>query len=83
MLGQSFSAPEGIVSVDPATRHTWRSFSMGKIREDGQIDVVWTAAKPIRPVPYPTSRSRRAWETFLENLQTGWGGAWANPVEAP
>ncbi len=83
MLGQSFNAPEGIVSVDPATRHTWRSFSMGKVREDGQIDIVWTAAKPIRPVPYPTSRSRRAWETFLENLQTGWGGAWANPVEAP
>jgi urea transport system substrate-binding protein len=83
MLGQSFNAPEGIVSVDPATRHTWRSFSMGKVREDGQIDVVWTAAKPIRPVPYPTSRSRRDWETFLVNLQAGWGGAWANPVEAP
>lgn len=83
MLGQSFNAPEGIVSVDPASRHTWRSFSMGKVRTDGQIDVVWTSAKPIRPVPYPTSRSRRDWDTFLANLQTGWGGAWANPVEAP
>lgn len=81
MLGQSFNAPEGIVSVDPSTRHTWRSFSMGKIREDGQIDVVWTAAKPIRPVPYPTSRSRRAWESYLADLKAGWGGAWANPVE--
>jgi urea transport system substrate-binding protein len=83
MLGQSFNAPEGIVSIDPATRHTWRSFSMGKVRDDGQVDVVWTAAKPIRPVPFPSSRSRAAWSIFLTNLQESWGGAWANPVEAP
>jgi urea transport system substrate-binding protein len=82
MLGQSFNAPEGIVSIDPATRHTWRSFAMGRVREDGQIDVVWSAEKPIRPVPYPTSRSRRAWESYLADLNTRWGGAWANPVES-
>ena len=83
MLGQSFGAPEGIVSIDPATRHTWRSFSMGKVREDGQVDLVWTTGKPIRPVPYPSSRSHSEWNAFLADLQAGWGGAWANPVEAP
>lgn len=83
MLGQSYSAPEGIVSIDPATRHTWRSFSMGKVREDGQVDLVWTTGKPIRPVPYPSSRSHAAWDAFLTDLQEGWGGAWANPVEDP
>jgi urea transport system substrate-binding protein len=82
MLGQSFNAPEGIVSVDPATRHTWRSFSMGRVRDDGQIEIVWTSAKPIRPIPYPTSRTRDAWDAFLADLHAQWGGSWANPVEA-
>jgi len=82
MLGQSFSAPEGVVSIDAATQHTWRSFAMGKIRADGQIDVVWTSAKPIRPLPYPLTRGRRAWDTFLNDLYTRWGNAWANPVKA-
>lgn len=81
MLGQSFNAPEGIVSVDPATRHTWRSVSVGRVRDDGQIAVVWTAAKPIRPVPYPTTRSRGEWESFLADLNARWGGSWSNPVE--
>jgi len=28
LLGQSFNAPEGIVSIDPSTQHTWRSFQL-------------------------------------------------------
>jgi urea transport system substrate-binding protein len=80
MRGQSLDAPEGVVSIDPETQHTWRSFSVGKIRSDGQLDVVWTSQKPIRPVPYPISRSKAEWDSFLNGLFTQWGGKWANPV---
>lgn len=80
ILGESIDAPEGVVTVDPATRHTWRSFHVGQIRPDGQIDIVWSAEHPIRPVPYPRTRSRVAWEAFLTQLHSGWGGHWANPV---
>lgn len=80
MLGASINAPEGVVTVDPSTRHTWRSFNMGQIRPDGQIDIIWAAEHPIRPVPYPRTRSRMEWDHYLGRLYQGWGNSWANPV---
>lgn len=82
MLTETLDAPEGLVSVDPNTQHTWRSFSVGKIRPDGQIEVVWTIEHPIRPVPYPPSRTRAEWDAFLAAMFQRWGGSWANPTEA-
>jgi len=75
---QSLNAPEGIVSVDDETQHTWRPVYVGRIRNDGQFDVVWSSGKPVRPIPYPTSRTKSEWESFLDNLYRTWGG-WANP----
>ncbi|MDD2767114.1 MAG: ABC transporter substrate-binding protein [Methylococcus sp.] len=80
MLGQSIDAPEGVVTVDPATRHTWRSFNMARILEDGQMEIVWSTDHPIRPVPYPRTRSRSEWDNFLNALYLGWNHNWANPV---
>jgi urea transport system substrate-binding protein len=80
ILGESIDAPEGVVTVDPATRHTWRSFHVGQIRPDGQIDILWSAEHPIRPVPYPRTRSRMEWDSYLAQLYKGWGNNWANPV---
>ncbi|WP_051133878.1 urea ABC transporter substrate-binding protein [Methylocystis sp. ATCC 49242] len=82
MLTETLDAPEGLVSVDPYTQHAWRSFSVGKIRPDGQIELVWTVDHPIRPVPYPPSRTKAEWENFLTAMYNRWGGKWANPVEA-
>ena len=70
---QSLDAPEGIVSVDAETLHTWRPFYLGKIRADAQFEVVWSLEKPVRPVPYPVLRSRAAWDAFVERLYTTWG----------
>ncbi len=75
---QSLNAPEGIVSVDYETQHTWRPVYIGRIRADGQFDLIWNSEKPVRPIPYPSSRSRADWDAFLEDLQRTWGG-WANP----
>jgi urea transport system substrate-binding protein len=69
LLEQSIDAPEGVVSIDPQTQHTWRSFSIGKIKANGQFEVVWTTRKPIRPVPFPLTRSRADWEVFLEDVR--------------
>lgn len=83
LLGLSYNAPEGIVSVDPATRHTWRSFNMAQIQQDGDIQIVWSADYPIRPVPYPRSRSVKDWDNFLEDLYRKWDNHWVNlPVKA-
>lgn len=80
MLGQSIDAPEGVVTVDPTTRHTWRSFNMARILDNGQMEIVWSTDHPIRPVPYPRTRSRAEWESFLNDLYLSWNHNWANPV---
>lgn len=78
MGGLSFNAPEGVVTIDPATRHTWRTFNIGRIRGNGDIQIVWSTDHPIRPTPYPRSRSMKAWDVFLENLYLAWGRSWTN-----
>jgi len=77
---QSLDAPEGIIAVDPETQHTWRPVFIGRIRPDGQIDVVWSSRTAVRPMPFPISRSRSEWETFVSDLQRGWGGRWTAPT---
>lgn len=79
ILDQSFNAPEGIVHLDPETQHLWKTVRIGKIRPDGQFDIVWTSDSPIRPTPYPPYRSKTEWEKFLQDHYQGWGQSWANP----
>jgi urea transport system substrate-binding protein len=79
MRRQSLDAAEGIVSVDFETQHTWRPVYIGKIRSDGQFDLVWNSEKPVRPLPFPFSRSRAEWEAYLDRLYQQWGGSWARP----
>jgi hypothetical protein len=75
---QSLNAPEGIISIDAETHHTWRPSFIGKIRSDKQLDIVWTSGTPIRPDPFPPSRSRAEWQAFLDNLYQRRGGNWIN-----
>lgn len=80
LKNQSLAAPEGIVSIDPETQHTWKTVRVGKIGPDGrQFEIVWSSEKPIRPLPYPAFRSKPEWDAFLAKLKTGWGGTWAQP----
>jgi urea transport system substrate-binding protein len=77
---QSLDAPEGIIAVDPETQHTWRPVFIGRIQADGQVDVVWSSRSAVRPMPFPISRSRSEWESFVAELYRGWGGRWAAPA---
>jgi len=83
---QTYDAPEGLVYIDAETQHTWKAARIGRIRGDAQFDIVWETDKPVRPVPFPQTRTREDWAAFLDGLQAGWGGQWANPgrtAEAP
>jgi len=79
LRGQSLRAPGGIIYIDPETQHTWKTVRVGKIRQDGQFEIVWTSQDAVRPVPYPLTRTRIEWEQFLEELYVGWDNNWANP----
>jgi urea transport system substrate-binding protein len=76
---QSFHAPEGAVRVDPETQHTWKTVRIGKITEDGRFAIVYCSEEPVRPIPYPASRSQAEWGAFLTELYQRWGGRWENP----
>ena len=65
ILRQSLLAPEGVVSLDPVTRHVWKVARVGKSREDGQIDVVWDSGRPLEPEPFPAYRSHEEWNHLL------------------
>lgn len=78
---QRLVAPEGNVFVDRNNNHTWKTTRIGKIRADGQFEIVWSSESPIRPVPYPYDRQPSEWDQFLADLYRGWGQRWANPGE--
>ena len=73
---QNFEAPEGPVRIDPENQHTWKTMRLGKVVEGGQFEIVWSSEKPIRPEPYPNSRSVAAWNKFLAGLFREWDGHW-------
>ena len=66
---QSLPTPEGVVAIDPVTLHAWRSCSIGRIRPDGSIDPVWASTVPVRPAPFPATRSPSEWARFLASMQ--------------
>jgi urea transport system substrate-binding protein len=76
---RSIEGPGGFVYVDGRNQHTWKTPRIGRVRADGQFDVVWTSDHPVAPTPFPALRSVAAWTTFLQELQAGWGGRWENP----
>lgn len=66
---QSLDAPEGIVAVDPDTQRVWRPAFVGRLRGDGQFDVVWSSRTALRPVPFPPTRSRRSWDALVDDIR--------------
>ena len=77
---QSLDAPDAIVTLDPDSRVLWRQCHIGRVRADGQFDIVWSITKPVRPMTYVATRSRAEWHAMLDDLRRGWGGRWSSTV---
>ncbi len=53
MRGLEMMAPSGFtVSMDRQNHHLHRPLFIGKIRSDGQFDVVWQSQGTVKPVPH-------------------------------
>jgi urea transport system substrate-binding protein len=50
--GLTVSSPVGNYKIDEKNHHTWKPVYIGKIREDGQFDVVWKTKEWVRPLPW-------------------------------
>ena len=48
----------GKKKMDEKNQHTWKRFRMGKIRKDGQFDIVFESKDWIAPDPYPAALRR-------------------------
>lgn len=65
ILRQTLDAPAGMIGVDPQTRHLWKTPRIGKLRRDGQFDIVWDAGRPWQPIPFPSYRTADEWRLLL------------------
>lgn len=81
LADQSYEAPGGMVFLDGETLHTWKNVRIGRIRPDGQFDIVWASDKPVRPRPYPAYRSKSDWNALVNDLYQAWGGQWSSPAK--
>jgi urea transport system substrate-binding protein len=82
IAGQEVDAPEGPrVHVDPETQHTWKYFRLARISDKAEFEIVFSSDVLDSPEPFPTSRPRKVWEQFLQNLYKGWGNRWSSPGE--
>ena len=79
ILTQRMVAPEGPVRVDSLNQHLYKTPRIGRIRSDGQFEIVWSADAPVKPDPFPSSRTATQWQSYLVDLYRGWGEKWAAP----
>lgn len=79
LFEQSYLAPEGDLRIQAQTQHSLQTPRIGQIGPDGQFKVVWSAASPESPLPFPPPRSRPQWEALLRGLYEEWGGHWMAP----
>ena len=51
--GVSYLAPEGKVTIEPTNNHTWKIVQIGKVKSNGQFDILYSTNNPVKPDPYP------------------------------
>ena len=79
LRGLTFSAPEGIVGIDPDNQHLAKIVRVGQIMPTGQFKIVFSTEEPVHPIPYPTYKSKEDWNEFLNKMYASWNQNWSNP----
>jgi urea transport system substrate-binding protein len=79
--GREFDGPGARIKIDPDNLHAWRPVRIGKVQPDGSVAIVLGAgsATPVRPVPFPPTRTPVEWDQFLQRWYLDWGGRWQAP----
>ena len=63
---QTLNAPSGVLAVDSATGHLWKSARIGEARPRGGFDIVFDLGEPLRPTPFPVTRSKAEWLSIVD-----------------
>ncbi|MBV1919918.1 MAG: urea ABC transporter substrate-binding protein [Pseudomonadales bacterium] len=83
LKGSSYEAPEGRVSISATNNHLWKPLFIGKVQPNGQFNIVWSNNANIRPLPFPSYRSKSSWQKYLDTLYQNWGGNWSAQQKIP
>jgi urea transport system substrate-binding protein len=67
-LGQTFDAPEGKVTMEN-NHHLSKYVRIGKVRDDGQFEIVYSSTGAVKPVP---------WNQFVASTK-GYACDWSDP----
>lgn len=52
ILGASFNAPQGVITIDKDNHHTYLWPKIGRINQQGQFDIIHSANQAVKPDPY-------------------------------
>jgi len=74
--GQALKAPEGMVIIDHENLNTWKQIRIGQANIQGQYKILWNSISTLKPRPYPRTRSKKQWQSFLQSLYVKWGNHW-------
>jgi len=79
--GIEYVGPGGAISVDPLALNVHRTTRIGRVRPDGQFDILASSGSSVTPEIFPKSRPREEWEALLQSLYRGWGNSWSGPTD--
>jgi urea transport system substrate-binding protein len=79
--GLTFNGPRAVVKIDAVNQHTWLPVRIAKVRASGAVEVIPGAGSddPVRPIPFPPTRTRTEWDLFLNQWYMKWGAQWQAP----
>lgn len=61
LLGMELMAPQGMVKIDAENHHAYLTPRIGRVRSDGQFDILHEAKQPVKPDPYLVEHSLDDW----------------------
>jgi len=80
----TFQGPQGGVLTDAEVLQLlWLPSRVARFNHLGKAEIISPPGSPIRPVPFPDSRTPEQWDRFLHELQDNWQGQWRAPDSKP
>jgi branched-chain amino acid transport system substrate-binding protein len=65
LLRAEFMAPQGLVKIDAENHHAYLTPRIGRVRADGQFDILHEARQPVKPDPYLVEHSLQDWSAQM------------------
>lgn len=72
---QSYTAPSGLIYMDPDTHGAYRPVRIGRV-QDKEFKIIWDSHMSVVPTQYTIFRTPQAWDELIKDLYEKWGRQW-------